>query len=115
MIFLLEAIYKAMILVSQSIRCKGQKISNTIHLNMLYRVIHKTPSYASPQKRRRDILQAMVILKQDKPDGIYKKYSPAPLRPAGTALICSGTAENIENLGVRSSPTFMMEATLPQR
>jgi len=47
--------------------------------------------------------------------GLYKKYSPAPLRPGGTARWSSGTALKMLNLGFRSSLTFMMEATLPQR
>ena len=45
----------------------------------------------------------------------YKKYSPAPLLPAGTARLWSGTALKILKSGSRSSPSVMMEATLPQR
>lgn len=45
----------------------------------------------------------------------HKKYSV--LRPVaiGTARRWSGTAENIANRGFKSSPRFMIEATLPHR
>ena len=51
----------------------------------------------------------------NKTSASYRKYSPLPPRPAGTARLWSGTAEKIWNSGLRSSPRFMMDATLPQR
>jgi len=45
----------------------------------------------------------------------YKKYSPARPLPAGTARCSSGTALKMLNFGLRSSPTFIIDATLPQR
>ena len=55
------------------------------------------------------------IHKQTPPHAVYKKYSPRPPLPAGTARLWSGTALKIWNSGLRSSPRFMMEATFPQR
>lgn len=46
---------------------------------------------------------------------VYKKYSPVLPLPAGTARLWSGTAEKMVKSGFKSSPSVMIDATLPQR
>lgn len=45
----------------------------------------------------------------------YKKYSVRRPVAAGTARWLSGTAEKMVKRGFKSSPKFMIDATLPQR
>ena len=45
----------------------------------------------------------------------YRKYSARRGFAAGTCRSLSDTAEKMVNLGSKSSPRFMIEATFPQR